>query len=64
MLAHAVATGAGRGSAAGIGVPGPNGCRSACESLNGTYSRRLLLDWMCTKCSCIARVERSASHKL
>eukprot|EP00965_Chrysotila_dentata_P144115 4760706-Pleurochrysis_carterae.AAC.2 len=30
VLAHAAATGAGRGSAAGIGVPGPNGRRSAC----------------------------------
>eukprot|EP00965_Chrysotila_dentata_P175807 5803599-Pleurochrysis_carterae.AAC.1 len=64
VLAHAAATGAGKGSAAGIGVSGPNGCRSACKSLKGTYGRRPLLDWMCVNCSCIARVERSASHRM
>eukprot|EP00965_Chrysotila_dentata_P074775 2470832-Pleurochrysis_carterae.AAC.1 len=43
-LAFAVVVCAGLGSAAGIGVPSPNGCKSACKSLNGTYGRRPLLD--------------------
>eukprot|EP00965_Chrysotila_dentata_P122444 4046852-Pleurochrysis_carterae.AAC.1 len=34
-LAHAAGAGAGVGSAAGIEVPGPNGCKRACKSLNG-----------------------------
>eukprot|EP00965_Chrysotila_dentata_P017001 564302-Pleurochrysis_carterae.AAC.1 len=65
VFAHAAEAGAGGGSAADIGMPGPNGCKRACKSLIGTYGRRPLLDWMCAKCSCIAKVmERSASHKM
>eukprot|EP00965_Chrysotila_dentata_P105950 3499154-Pleurochrysis_carterae.AAC.1 len=40
VLAHGAAAGAGGGSAASVGVPGPNGCKRAWKSLNGTYGRR------------------------
>eukprot|EP00965_Chrysotila_dentata_P064378 2133436-Pleurochrysis_carterae.AAC.1 len=64
MFAHDAAAGAGGGSVVSVGVPGPDGCKRAWKSLNGMYGRRPLLDWMCAKCSCIARVERSASHRM
>eukprot|EP00965_Chrysotila_dentata_P126495 4182644-Pleurochrysis_carterae.AAC.1 len=37
VLTHAAAACARRVSAAGIGVPSPNGRSSACKSLSGTY---------------------------
>eukprot|EP00965_Chrysotila_dentata_P191204 6174377-Pleurochrysis_carterae.AAC.1 len=63
-LVHAAAAGAMGVSVAGIGVPSPNGRSSACKSLSGTCGRRLLLDWICASCSCIAKVARIASHKM
>eukprot|EP00965_Chrysotila_dentata_P014978 495564-Pleurochrysis_carterae.AAC.1 len=39
VLTHAAAAGARRVSAAGIGVPGPNGRSSACRPLSGTYGK-------------------------
>eukprot|EP00965_Chrysotila_dentata_P221752 6192561-Pleurochrysis_carterae.AAC.2 len=61
---HAATASAGAASTAPNEAVWLNGLSNAFKSLGGTYGSEPLFDWTYAKCSCIAKVARSASHKI